>query len=73
MRAPESDDKRMGRQRDDQQRGDDQLKAAFGRSATPLRPNERPCQRCDDARKHSGQQCGTNVQSGTFTRYPRQG
>ena len=66
MRACEPDNERVGRQSDHQKRGDDELEAAFGRSATPPRPNERPSQRCDDSCQDGGQQRGTNVQGETF-------
>ncbi len=56
----------MGRQRDHQERRDDELQAAFGRSATPPGPDERPNERRDDASQYSCQQSGTNVQGNTF-------
>lgn len=64
----EPDNERMGWQRDDQQRGDDELEAAFGRSATPPGPDERPSKSRDDSREYGCQQRGTNVQGDTFER-----
>ena len=61
-RATKADDERVSGQRDDHERGDDELEATFSASTTPLGPQKRPGNCGDHSGERCAQGCWTDVQ-----------